>query len=74
MKQNPTSMFVEFAIDKVLVTFKEAGNMYQKHVMTDHLTSYEQEMHDFMKSKNSGEMVLNLQPALTEEPNIFMLG
>ena len=58
-------MFVEFSIDKDLVTVKEAGNLYQKHVMTDHASSYEQEMQDFMKSKNSGKMtILNLQPAL----------
>ena len=35
-------MFVEFAIDKDLV--RSYVNLYQKHVMTDHASSYEQEM------------------------------
>ena len=64
------AMFVEFAIDKDLVTLKEAGNLYQKHVMTDHSSGYEQELHDFMKSKNSGKMMI-LQPALNRGAKIM---
>ena len=43
------------------------GNLYQKHVMTDHASSFEEEMVLYMQSKSKSKMIeTHFQPALNK--------